>query len=167
MKGLPRVKRDIAGIAIAVSLLSCMGISTYIAYAEKKEIEEYPHSATIETSSGIKIATVEIQVSKEGQKKGLSYRNSIEPGSGMLFPVQPAKLVEVWMHDMKFPLDILFVKDNQVIQVVENAPPCKATETCPRYLSNAPVDRVIELHTDSKVNVGTKLKIKYSKSDKE
>ena len=85
----------------------------------------------------------------------------------MLFPVQPAKLVQVWMKDMKFPLDIVFVKDGKVIQTVENAPPCKTVaSTCPVYNSVSPVDTVIELHPESSIKLGTELRVNYKSSSK-
>ena len=164
---MPIVSLDKAGIAIAISLLACMGFTSYISYNQRKEASAYPRSATIQTASGSNIATVEVQTSKEGQRIGLSGRSSISPGSGMLFPVKPAKLVKVWMKDMRFPIDILFVKDNRVIQVVEKAPPCKTTEACPRYMSESPVDTIIELHPDTEVKVGTELKIMYTVANKE
>lgn len=157
---MPTVTLDRAGIAIAVLLLGCMGVSNYISYAQKKEASSYPHSAIIQTSSGSHVATVEVQASREGQVKGLSGRASISPASGMLFPVRPAKLVQVWMKGMNFPLDILFVNNGAVTQVVENAQPCTEKE-CPLYNSNGPVDTVIELHPNSQVKVGTKLKVLY------
>ena len=119
---------DKVGIAIGVLLLICMGVTSYLSYTQQKEESSYPRSARIQTASGLDIAKVEIQVSREGQRIGLSGRESIAPGSGMLFPVRPTKLVQVWMRDMNFPLDILFIKDNRVIQVVENAQPCETIE---------------------------------------
>ncbi|HEY9603893.1 MAG TPA: DUF192 domain-containing protein [Allocoleopsis sp.] len=164
---MPAVTLDRVGIAIGVLLLGCMGFYAYIAYAQRKFISSYPRSATIVTSSGATIATVEVQVSPEGQVKGLSGRTQLEPGSGMLFPVQPAKLVQVWMKDMKFPLDIVFVKDGKVIQTVENAPPCKTVaSTCPVYNSVSPVDTVIELHPESSIKPGTELRVNYKSSSK-
>ena len=160
---IPAVTLDRSGIAIAVLLLGCMGVSSYISYENKLVASSYPDRAIIETSSGSTVARVEVQADRVGQIKGLSGRATLEPASGMLFPVRPAKLVQVWMKGMNFPLDILFVKDGRVISVVENAPPCKA-DPCPLFNSTGLVDTVIELHPNSSYKVGTELKIRYAKA---
>lgn len=159
---MPTVTLNRAGIAIAVLLLGCMGVSSYISYENKLVAESYPDRAIIETSSGSTVARVEVQADRVGQIKGLSGRATLEAASEMLFPVRPALLVQVWMKGMNFPLDILFVKDGRVISVVENAPPCKTVaEECPVYNSTGPVDTVIELHPDSQIKAGTELKVLY------
>ena len=141
---MPAVTLDRVGIAIGVLLLGCMGFYAYIAYAQRKFISSYPRSARIVTSSGATIATVEVQVSPEGQVKGLSGRTQLEPGSGMLFPVQPAKLVQVWMKDMKFPIDIIWLDTNRTVFHIEHSlEPCGPDE-CPLYKPDGKAQYVLE-----------------------
>lgn len=155
---LPSVNQ--AGAAIAALLLLCMGFQAYASYSQD-QIAQKPKSAVLKVSGSDKeVAKLEVQTSRAGQVKGLSGRTKIEPNSGMLFPVQPAKLVQVWMKDVNFPLDILFVKDGTIFQVIENAPPCH-TKKCPIYTSNGQVDTVIELQASSKIQPGTKIKITF------
>ena len=155
---LPSINQ--AGVAIAALLLLCMAFQAYASYSQDK-IAQKPKSAVLKVSGTNKeVAKLEVQTSRAGQIKGLSGRSKIEPNFGMLFPVRPAKLVQVWMKDVNFPLDILFVKDGTVFQVIENAPPCH-TKKCPIYTSNGQVDTVIELHPSSEIQPGTKIEILY------
>jgi uncharacterized membrane protein (UPF0127 family) len=86
-------------------------------------------------------------VSKQAKAKGLSDRNKI-PFDGMIFFFhQPYELV-FWMKDMYFPIDIVFIVNNSVIKVAENAKP---EPNVPEhdltiYSPNQKADTVIELN---------------------
>lgn len=80
----------------------------------------------------------------EQQEHGLMYQTSLTKGTGMLFPITPSRQVAFWMKNTLIPLDMLFVQNNQLVQIVHNAQPCKA-DPCSIYASNTSIDTVIEL----------------------
>jgi uncharacterized protein len=80
----------------------------------------------------------------EQQERGLMYQTSLAKRNGMLFPISPSRQVAFWMKNTLIPLDMLFVQNNRLVQIVHNAQPCKA-DPCSIYASNTPIDTVIEL----------------------
>ena len=54
--------------------------------------------------------------------KGLSGRGSLSSNTGMLFIFKDKDNYGFWMRDMKFPIDIIYINDNKVVDFVENAP---------------------------------------------
>lgn len=67
---------------------------------------------------------VEIRDTPEERTMGLSGRESLEEGTGMLFIFETPGNYGFWMKDMKFPIDIIWIDDTQrVIGVEKNAAP--------------------------------------------
>src|SRR5438876_1112412 len=54
--------------------------------------------------------TVEVATASADQQQGLSGRNSMSMDRGMLFEFSHPYAYAFWMKDMKFPLDILFIR---------------------------------------------------------
>lgn len=95
--------------------------------------------------------------------KGLSGRNNLAADSGMLFTFPEKGIYSFWMRDMKFPIDIIFISDDKIVDFVENAPnPAKdqLPSTLPIYKSSEPVNFVLE------VNANEIEKNKFKKGDK-
>ncbi len=67
---------------------------------------------------------VEVVDSDTKREKGLSGRTSLKPGTGMLFVFDESAKHSIWMKDMLFPIDIIWIADNmQVIHLEENISP--------------------------------------------
>ena len=58
--------------------------------------------------------SVEVATSSAQQQQGLSGRNSLATDKGMLFIFKTPNKYAFWMKDMKFPLDMVFIKDNKI-----------------------------------------------------
>ena len=72
---------------------------------------------------------------------GLSYRNELPEGRGMLF-FMPTKEVQVFcMRGMHLPLDFIWITDGQVAGITRNVPATFAGTVN----SPAPVDQVLEV----------------------
>jgi hypothetical protein len=105
--------------------------------------------------SVIKINNQEIKVeivdSPLAQAKGLADRNSIGENEGMLFIFPRPAIQRFWMKGMKFPIDIIWIKNNQVVGFEENVlPEMAARETDLKiYSSPEPVDKVLEMKANS------------------
>lgn len=88
--------------------------------------------------------TAEIVSSPESQYLGLSNRKSLCPNCGMLFVFPDKQIREFCMRDMKFPLDIVFMSDNKIINIAENLPP-EGANPVNVYASTAVANNVLEL----------------------
>lgn len=56
------------------------------------------------------------------KQKGLSGRNDLAKDTGMLFIFDKKDKYGFWMRDMKFPIDIIWINDDKIVDFVENAP---------------------------------------------
>ncbi|NMB56409.1 DUF192 domain-containing protein [Candidatus Beckwithbacteria bacterium] len=90
---------------------------------------------------------VEIADTPEKQEQGLSGRKFLAEGTGMLFTYAIPQKVIFWMPDMNFPIDIIYLKNNEVVQIEKNVPnlPDIAKEKLPKYPSYQEIDLVLEV----------------------
>jgi len=88
---------------------------------------------------------LEIADTPESRKQGLMNRDSLDSGHGMLFIFEGESRYSIWMKNMKFSIDILWLdKDLKIIHMVENVPPC-ITSSCESVYPAAPARYVLEL----------------------
>ena len=79
------------------------------------------------------------------QAIGLMFRPALPDDHGMLFPFSPPRPVNFWMRNVEINLDMIFIRDDQVLAIAAQVPPCR-TDTCPTYgPRDVPVDAVLEL----------------------
>lgn len=84
------------------------------------------------------------------QAIGLSFRNCL-PDDGMLFTFKKKKRIPFWMWGMKFPIDLLWICDGQIIGWEENLRPPRSWLQLffpfflKRYQSDIPVNQVLEV----------------------
>lgn len=96
--------------------------------------------------SGIKIGSeyyaLERVSTAENLQLGLSGRDGLEDNSGMVFVFPDVRDQCIWMKDMKFALDILWLNvDKNIIAIEQNVSP----ETYPNQYCHGPAKYVIEL----------------------
>lgn len=90
----------------------------------------------------------EVYVADSFGKKtlGLMHRQSIKKDEGMLFIFGRDGKYDIWMPNMKFKIDILWMdSDAKVLKIVEGAEPCESIFSCPAYVSPANARYVLEL----------------------
>lgn len=87
--------------------------------------------------------TVELARTPEQHIRGLSGRPGLKSGQGMLFVYDRPQPVSIWMKDMRFPLDIVWIRDGRIVKIEKNAPPL--TPTGPERIYTASADLVLEV----------------------
>ncbi len=76
---------------------------------------------------------------------GLMGRTGLDPNAGMLFLFSNNERQAMWMKNMQFPIDIVFISDDLRVQrVYAEVPPCTA-DPCPTYVSDGPVRYALEV----------------------
>ncbi len=100
--------------------------------------------------------TVDIADNAITQARGLSGRERLADGDGMLFVFSSLGERGFWMHGMKFSLDIVWISGNQIVGISENLPPAEFGETKVHY-PPAPVDKVLEINAGLSKSLGLKI----------
>jgi len=93
---------------------------------------------------------VEIAQTDSKRAKGLSDRDSLDQNEGLLFTfdnknVRPA----FWMKDMRFPIDIIWIKEGKITEIAKSVPvPKKGTadKNLTLYTPKEDIDYVFEVN---------------------
>lgn len=109
---------------------------------------------------------VKVEVARETAElaKGLGGREKLDENRGMLFvfetPGQPA----FWMKDMKFPIDIIWIMGDEVVDIAPNLP-VVAAEFLSTYEPKEPANYVLEVNAgfakDHGIKVGDSVDIRF------
>jgi uncharacterized membrane protein (UPF0127 family) len=102
---------------------------------------------------GTSTIAVEVAMTPESWEKGLSGRTSLAANTGMLFVFNRPDIWGIWMKDMLFPIDIVWLDiTRKVIKIEENVAP----ETYPAmtYEPATPARYVVELPAGTVKNIG-------------
>ncbi len=76
---------------------------------------------------------LEVVSTTEARQRGLMFRDTLSPGHGMLFVFPSGNASSIWMKNMRFSIDILWLDGTgKIVGAKENAPPC-AQEPCEVY----------------------------------
>jgi uncharacterized membrane protein (UPF0127 family) len=81
----------------------------------------------------------------QDQAIGLAKYNKLEQNQGMLFLFDKGDFYSFWMKDMKFPIDIIFIQDNKVVDVF-NSVPVWPNENLPVYTTKTKANKVLEIN---------------------
>jgi len=107
--------------------------------------------------SGLRVRTVtlpngkqiraEVAFSDFELRRGLMFRDSVPPGTGMLFVHGKAGTYSYYMYQVKIPLDMIWLDgDRRIVEIASDVPPCKTRASeCPTYGGNVPSLYVLEL----------------------
>ena len=92
------------------------------------------------------VLTVELATTPEQQQMGLSGRASMPADRGMLFVFNQEGEWSFWMHEMNFPLDIIWFNANrQVVFIEQDLPPC-TPQACPIFTPPVNAMYVLEVN---------------------
>ncbi len=94
--------------------------------------------------------------------RGLSGCGSMAQNNGLYFPLPQKQIASFWMKEMLFPIDIIWINNNEIIGIEHNIPPPDDPydSSLPTYSPLQPIDAVLELPA------GTAKKLNISINDK-
>lgn len=108
---------------ILVAFLILIGIMAgsaywYYGYLQQKRLEPKFKAITINN------ATVRAELADTPEKKiqGLSGRQPLKVGEGMLFTYDHLQIPGFWMKDMQFAIDIIWIRDSEILGIDANVP---------------------------------------------
>jgi uncharacterized membrane protein (UPF0127 family) len=95
---------------------------------------------------------------------GLMFRESLPKGACMLFIFRSAGHHAIWMRNMKFPIDVIWL--NEKLEVVDSKAqikPCESILSCPEYSPSEMASYLIEFNAGvtkrEKIRAGSKARI--------
>ncbi len=109
-----------------------------------------PALPTVRVAIGEAAFVAEVADRPATRTRGLSGRESLAPGAGMLFVFESSGEWTFWMIDMKFPLDFIWIgRDCQVVDLTLNVPapaPGTPASELPLYSPSSPAMYTLEVN---------------------
>ncbi|RJQ27704.1 DUF192 domain-containing protein [Candidatus Parcubacteria bacterium] len=111
----------------------------------------------------------DVYVAKNDKERmaGLTKYDKLDKDKGMLFVFDKKDNYSFWMRNMKFPIDIVFIDENKIIDIAEGAEPVKGDENpsgVPIYRSKEKGNYVLEVNSglvkEYSIKVGDKVTFK-------
>lgn len=146
--------------AVALLVLTAVALTLYFQNTDLTDLPFVPQKTVVKklTVNNYTLL-VEIVDNQAKRAKGLGGRQSLATGAGMLFIFPDEGKHPFWMKDLKFALDFIWIKGDQVIDVTENIPPPAPTQkdaSLPIYESKENIDKVLEVNSGTVQRLGIK-----------
>ena len=114
---------------------------------------------------------VEVVQKEEELHRGLQFRKSLNPDSGMLFIFKKSWPYAFWMKDTLIPLDMVWMDyGRRVVHIEHNVPPC-AADPCPSYAPEQEALYVLEINAGYaekfKLELGDTAEFKLKEAEKQ
>lgn len=85
--------------------------------------------------------------SETDRQVGLSKYNNLSADKAMVFVFDKQDYYRFWMKDMKFPIDLIFIKSNKIVTIYENLEtPKSSKDSLPIYSPSEPIDKALEIN---------------------
>ena len=91
------------------------------------------------------VIEVELADTKDKIQKGLSGRKKICPDCGMLFIFPQKDIYSFWMKKMNFSLDIIWINEDKIVEMVEGAQVPNG-DNIPVYVPSKKADKILEVN---------------------
>ena len=102
------------------------------------------------------VIKVEIADTMEKQVRGLMFRENLGENEGMLFVFGREDFQGIWMMNMSFPIDIIWIDSgNNIVDVVKKAQPCRLD--CPTHVPKERAKYVLEVNSGFAEKHGIKI----------
>lgn len=133
---------DIVGSMATIGFIAMTVLIPYLSTS--------PQQLEVEASTTINDTTIDLEVANTPQElsRGLKFRRELPKNRGMLFDLGIRhENVPFWMHQVKIPLDIIYLDKGVITHIAANSPPCNATSPEDCLIYKAPsATHVIELN---------------------
>jgi uncharacterized membrane protein (UPF0127 family) len=119
---------------------------------------------TLQIGDTGKMIKVETAVTPRAVRQGLSFRKSLAKGTGMFFVFSTLDYHTMWMPDMNFSLDVVWLDENlEVVHISYGLQPCVSRQVCPAAGSEKMAKYAIEVNEGDadalRFKIGTKLTV--------
>lgn len=130
-------------LAIIVAAALAMAALTFLTRApslgDGKKVTVQVDKATVEAT---------VAATEASRRQGLAGTQPLGEKNGMLFIFSESNLHPFWMKGVTYPIDIIWIENDTVSEVLPNVPPAAAgvpDEALPKYQPAFPVSKVLEV----------------------
>lgn len=125
-------------VGLAVVIFFSILLASFIASDRNKDAQVSINNAKF----GVVLAKTNTE-----KEIGLSNTRNLPQNRGMLFLFDQPAYYAFWMKEMKFPIDIIFIRGNKVTTVFSNVlPPSETNGQLPLYQPKNASEKVLELN---------------------
>ena len=124
-------------------VLYIISIAFFINNLEAENIQFEKDLLKIQTNNNEYIFNIEIATTHKQRSLGLMHRKTLDQNKGMIFIYPKEQIVKMSMKNTYIPLDMIFIKDNGIIEsIIKMTKPRDLTPIGP----NLPIKAVLELN---------------------
>ncbi len=142
---------------LAVPFLAGAGLLVYGLLSLRRVPPEF-NQATVTINGHVFHVSLADTAAKRSQ--GLSGHSALRADEGMLFLFTAAFRYPFWMKDMLFPLDMIWIQGDRVVDITPNVPIPAAGQsiwTLPTYSPRTAADKVLEVNAGTAAADGLKI----------
>ena len=147
---MKHTKKIILGVLVFI-IVAILGLA-YVFVGNKNKI--------ISVKVGENIFRAEVAETMAQKMKGLSYRDSLDKDRAMYFDFGQEGEQGFWMMGMRFPIDIVWIKNNVVVGIEKDvqAPAAGIPENALKiYYPPEAIDKVLEINAGLSEELGIKV----------
>lgn len=120
-------------------VLAMIAVFLYLVWRQR----QFGH-AQVTLGENLRIA-VEVAETDPTRRLGLSGREALAPDRGMVFLFDRADRFGFWMKEMKFSIDIIWIRDGEIVDLITDVQPAAPGEEMVTYFPRFTADRVLEV----------------------
>jgi uncharacterized membrane protein (UPF0127 family) len=142
--------------AAALALLLCLPLARAQDTGPAEPLSSFPRTQLRVTGHGGASHLFDVWIADTPQRsqQGLMFVSDLPDNKGMVFPLDPPRVENMWMKNTYIELDMLFVRsDGRVGKIIERAHPLSEEILS----SDAPVAAVLELRGGLAAKLGLKV----------
>jgi uncharacterized membrane protein (UPF0127 family) len=145
-------------IIVFLILISSLSFVWILCFGKRSQNNYFKDYKTIHLKINKRKFRLYVADNPQKREKGLSNIPSLQDNEGMIFLFDEPGYHSFWMKDMRFPLDFIFVRDDKVVDFLEDIKP----QTYPRtFTAKKPADKVIELKAGVLKELGRPIEIEF------
>jgi uncharacterized membrane protein (UPF0127 family) len=115
---------------------------------------------TIKFNKSNTLLEVDIVYTPAKIEKGLMFRKRLNQDKGMLFVMPHYTMIHFWMKNTYIPLDILFIKEDTIIDIKENTTPLSLNKITSAHAYTMAIEVNAGYCKKNNITIGDKFKIK-------
>lgn len=144
-------------IVSSILVIAALGLTSAIVRSPFLAIEQPSLDSVTKRIVMINDSRFEVEVVSDplDKARGLSNRDHLPRRQGMLFVFSPAEEAVFWMKDMRFSIDLIWMRDDTIVGIERGlpVPAFGSGHDIPRYSSPGLVDYALEVNAGESYNL--------------